>query len=140
MPSPRALAIVLISSTHVSLCAGSLLSVLLALFAQVAQGDITITPMTPALGGSVCLLETPSDPAAKKETKNACGEGKQCFESVALSIHKGDVLVFPTLAIRLPDVADAKAIWFLRTFTNISSPNRPPGRSRVFALSVAQRE
>lgn len=135
----RSLAIALVGSTHVSLCTGSVLSVLLALLAHAAQGEIVQRPMTPALAGSVCLLETPSD-RGEEEPESACGNGEHCFESVAFSVHKADLLLFPATVIALPRTGD---MLVTRTETSLLAffrKSRPPGHSRLFALSVVQRE
>ncbi|OGJ59025.1 hypothetical protein A2881_01290 [Candidatus Peribacteria bacterium RIFCSPHIGHO2_01_FULL_55_13] len=141
MRSSRTLALALISSTHVSLCAGSMLSVLLALLAHTANPALTLTPMTPAIGGSVCLLQTPFDGVQPKTEESACDSGEQCFEHVAFGVHNSDLLVFPTpsiASVMIPSRLESDA----RTLEqfHISLPVRPPGHSRLFALSAVQRE
>ncbi|TSC57711.1 MAG: hypothetical protein Greene041662_893 [Candidatus Peregrinibacteria bacterium Greene0416_62] len=141
MFSSRTLAVALIGSTHASLCTGSIVSILFVFLAHVAQGEIAIKPMTPALGSaSVCLLQTPFEKEKDAMEESPCSNGKKCFESAAASLHKNDLLVLPgfTLAImefRHPFFAqtlDTLAFYF-------SQNNRPPGH-RLLALSVVQRE
>jgi hypothetical protein len=128
-------------STHVSLCAGSIVSVLFALLANVAQGEIVAIPMTPALGGSICLLETPASMSREAQKKSPCHAGKRCMESVATSIHKADALIPQSTPLAHVAQSDIFTLQRASTKTPLAFRwHRPPGRSRTLALSVVLRE
>ena len=117
------------------------MSVLFAFLAHAAQGEITLKPMTPALGGSsVCLLQTPFSREQDTKEKSPCGNGKKCFESAAASVHKGDVLLLPGIPAVAMDFQHPVLAQSRDAFTvHFPQNNRPPGH-RLLAFSVVQRE
>lgn len=140
MRSTRTLALALICSSHVSLCTGSVLSIALVLLAHASSDPVlSRTPMTPALGGSVCLLETPFDGVTPKAEESPCADGKQCFTSSTLAIHKNDLL--PTApALELPLIASGIDFALPFKVSTVAAPHRPPGHTRLFAMSMVRRE
>lgn len=117
-----------------------MLSVLLALLAHTADPALTLTPMTPAVGGSVCLLKTPFDGVTPREEASACENGEQCFEHAAFAVHKSDAvphrLSFASLAGHAPEHLAYGAFMDAEKFSHV----RPPGRSLLFSMSSVQRE
>ena len=117
------------------------MSVLFAFLAHAAQGEITLKPMTPALGGSsVCLLQTPFSREQDAKEENPCSNGKKCFESAATSVHKSDVWILPGIPLAALEFQCAAFAQNPDAFTlHLPQSNRPPGH-RFLAFSVVQRE
>ena len=78
----RVTVITLVLCSHISLCAGSLFSVSMALASHIATSDHGVV-MTPDAHTPLCMLATPKTKEGTSTADGGCGGGKKCSQTTS---------------------------------------------------------
>ncbi len=134
----RVTVITLVLSSHLSMCAGSLFSVGMALASRIAVSEQGVM-MTPDIHRPLCALSTPHEERGNQATDSQCNGGKKCSTTPsALSFvsplnDQHEIVSAPQTFASLSDQDDVNMY-------DMSIIVKPPGRQGLLIASVVRRE